>query len=97
MTVLTAMASAHGATEASATTVADQIGLLRLLGAGLLGALLVKLLEIGYQEMRRGSERRRTARRFVDEHLDPVLKAADELVRSSSADQAQVFDMNDIR
>ena len=33
-----------------------------------------------YQEVRRGSERRRTARRFVDEHLDPVLKAADELV-----------------
>ena len=80
MTVLMAMASAHGATEVPATTVADQIGLLRLLGAGLLGALLVKLLDIAYQEARRGSERRRTARRFVDEHLDPVLKAADELV-----------------
>ena len=78
-TVLVATASAHGA-EAAAPTVAEQVGLLRLLGAGLLGALLVKVVEIGYQEVRRGSERRRTARRFVDEHLDPVLKAADELV-----------------
>ena len=80
MAVLTAMATAHGAAETPAPTVAEQVGLLRLLGAGLLGALLVKVLEIGYQEVRRGSERRRTARRFVDEHLDPVLKAANELV-----------------
>lgn len=80
MVLLGAMATAHGAAEAPQPTIADQVGLLRLLGAGLLGALLVKLLEIGYQEVRRGSERRRTARRFVDEHLDPVLKAADELV-----------------
>lgn len=75
-----ATASAAGAAEGASPTLADQVGLLRLLGAGLLGALLVKVLEIGYQEVRRGSERRRTARRFVDEHLDPVLKAADELV-----------------
>ena len=80
MAVLTTMATAHGTAEAEAAAVADQVGLLRLLGAGLLGALLVKVLEIGYQEVRRGSERRRTARRFVDEHLDPVLKVADELV-----------------
>ncbi|MDE0190503.1 MAG: hypothetical protein OXQ90_04035 [Gammaproteobacteria bacterium] len=78
--VLLGTASANGAAEAGAQTVADQVGLLRLLGAGLLGALLVKVLEIGYQEVRRGSERRGTARQFVDEHLDPVLKAADELV-----------------
>ena len=76
---LTAAASLHAA-EAAAPTVADQVGLLRMVGAGFLGALLVKMLDIGYQEVRRGSERRRTARQFVDEHLDPVLKAADELV-----------------
>ena len=79
-TILMAAASAHGAAEEAAPTVADQVGLLRLLGAGLIGALLVKLLDIGYQVLRSRSERRRTARRFVDEHLDPVLKAADELV-----------------
>lgn len=79
MAALTAIGTAYGAAE-TPPSVADQVGLLRLLGAGLLGALLVKVLEIGYQEMRRRSERRRTARRFVDEHLDPVLKAADELV-----------------
>ncbi len=79
-TVLLAVAIVQAEAEAPARTVADQLGLLRLLGAGLLGALLVKVLEIGYQEVRRGSERRRNARQFVDQHLDPVLKAADELV-----------------
>ena len=79
-TLLTATQVAHGTVEASAATPAAQVGLLGLLGAGLLGALMVKFLDIIYQELRRGSERRRTARRFVDEHLDPVLKAADELV-----------------
>ena len=78
--VLTAMATAHGAAEATAPPAANQVLLLQLLGAGFVGASLVKLLEIVYQEVRRRSERRRTARQFVDEHLDPVLKAADELV-----------------
>ena len=55
MAVLTVMATAHGAAEAVPPPVADQVGLLRLLGAGLLGALLVKAIEIGYQEVRRGS------------------------------------------
>ena len=51
-----------------------------ILGAGFLGALIVKLLDYVYHEIRMSSERRRTARRFVNENLDPVLNAADELV-----------------
>ena len=47
--------------------------------AGLGGGLIVKVLEIGYLEIRRLLEGSRTATRFVDEHLDPLLKAADEL------------------
>ena len=54
--------------------------LLKLLVAGLGGGLTVKILDIGYQELRRRFEGHRSARRFVDENLDPVLKAADELV-----------------
>ena len=52
---------------------------LRPLVAGVLG-LVVKLFDIAYQEFRRRSERSEAAKRFVDEHLDPLLKAADELV-----------------
>ena len=78
--ILAVTVAAQAAEESTASTAAEQLGLLRLLGAGLLGALLVKVLEIGYQELRRRSEGRRSARGFVDEHLDPVLKAADEFV-----------------
>lgn len=53
---------------------------LRLLAAALGGGLVVKFLDILYQEVRRRSERTEAATRFVDEHLDPLLKAADELV-----------------
>jgi hypothetical protein len=52
---------------------------LQLIGTAVGSALLVKFVDIGYQEVLRRSERARTAARFVDEHLDPVLKAADEL------------------
>ena len=57
LAVGSAMALAQSAGEAAAAT-ATELGLLRLLGAGLLGALLVKAREIGYQEIRRRSERR---------------------------------------
>ena len=40
----------------------------------------MKALDILYQEFRGRSERSRTAKRFVDDHLDPLLKATDELV-----------------
>lgn len=53
---------------------------LNLLGAALGGGLTVKLLDIAYLEWRRRFDQSRSARRFVDEHLDPLLKAADELV-----------------
>ncbi len=51
-----------------------------LFGAAVGGGFTVKVLDIGYQELRQRSERKRKAERFVDEHLDPVLKAADEVV-----------------
>lgn len=56
------------------------IELLKLLVAAQGGGLTVKALHIGYQELRRRFERRVSARRYVDGNLDPVLKAADELV-----------------
>ena len=82
-------ASVRAAAESTASTAPEEIGLTHLLGAGFVGAVLVKFLEFLFQEYRKGSERRRTARRFVDENLDPVLKAADEVVgklRSLAAD-----------
>lgn len=57
-----------------------ETGWLHLLTAALGGGVTVKALDIVYQELRHRSERSRTAERFVDEHLDPLLKAADELV-----------------
>lgn len=56
-----------------------------LLGAALAGGFVVKLLDIGYQESRSRFERGLGARRFVDENLDPVLKAADELAAKLGA------------
>lgn len=53
---------------------------LQLLIAALGGGITVKLLDIGYQELRYWMDRSRTAEQFVDEHLDQLLKAADELV-----------------
>jgi hypothetical protein len=52
----------------------------RLLVAAIGGGFVVKLLDIGYLEFRRRDEGRQSATKFVDQHLDPLLKAADELV-----------------
>lgn len=52
---------------------------IQLFAAALGGGLTVKLVDIAYQEIRSRMESRRTAARFVDEHLDPLLKAADEV------------------
>ena len=57
-----------------------ETGWFQLLTAALGGGLTVKVLDIIYQEIRSWSERSRTAEQFVDKHLDPLLKAADELV-----------------
>lgn len=52
----------------------------QLLGAAFGGGFTVKVLDILYQVLRHRSDRSRSAKQFVDEHLDPLLKAADELV-----------------
>jgi hypothetical protein len=44
------------------------------------GGLFVKILDIVYLEFRRRDEKQQSATKFVDQHLDPLLKAADELV-----------------
>ena len=57
-----------------------ETGWFHLLTAALGGGVIVTALNILYQEFRHRSERSRSATRFVDEHLDPLLKAANELV-----------------
>jgi hypothetical protein len=52
----------------------------QIAGAALGGGLTVKILDIIYLEVRRRLEGSQTATHFVDEHLDPILKSADELV-----------------
>ena len=58
----------------------DTYDWLKLLAAAFGGGLVVKFLDILYQEVRRRSDRSEAAKQFVDKHLDPLLKAADELV-----------------
>jgi|SRR3972149_7654515 len=53
---------------------------LDLLGAAFGGGLVVKVLDLLYMEYRRHRESSETAQQIVNRHLDPVLKAADELV-----------------
>ena len=51
-----------------------------LLGAALGGGMVVKVLDFAYQEYVRRSAATATAKDVVEKHLDPILKAADELV-----------------
>ena len=51
-----------------------------LLGAGLSGGIIVKILDYIYQEYLRRSKDKRSAREIVDRHIDPILKSSDELV-----------------
>ena len=51
-----------------------------LLAAALGGRLVVKALDIAYLEYQGRKQRTWTARKFVDQNLDPLLKAGDELV-----------------
>jgi hypothetical protein len=60
--------------------VADEFHWWQAVLAGLGGGSIVKAVDIVYLEIRRLREGSRTATRFVDEHLDPLLKASDELV-----------------
>ena len=52
----------------------------QILVASLGGGITVKILDIAYQEVRTRFRRTETARKLVDQHLDPILKAADEIV-----------------
>jgi hypothetical protein len=60
--------------------VADEFHWWQAILAGLGGGSIVKAVDIIYLEVRRRLEGSTTATRFVDEHLDPLLKATDELV-----------------
>lgn len=51
-----------------------------LLFAAISGGGVVKLIDYLYMEYRRQSEAKETSKQIVNRHLDPVLKAADELV-----------------
>lgn len=48
--------------------------------AGAIGGLIVKGADIAYQEIQRRREKQSTVEEFVQTQLDPLLKAADELV-----------------
>lgn len=52
----------------------------QVIGAALGGGFTVKVLDIAYQEIRKRLDKTDTAEKFVDQHLDPLLKATDELV-----------------
>jgi hypothetical protein len=55
-------------------------GWLNFFGAALSGGAVVKIFDYFYSEYRRKSEESRAVRKLVGRHLDPILKAADELV-----------------
>jgi hypothetical protein len=52
----------------------------KVIVAAIGGGTVVKLLDIAYQEFRRQGDKRQSSTSFIDQHLDPLLKAADELV-----------------
>jgi hypothetical protein len=48
--------------------------------AALSGGVVVKAIDLIYHSINSSSERKRTAKQVVDAHLDPLIKAADEIV-----------------
>jgi hypothetical protein len=50
------------------------------LGAGFSGSFGVKVMDYGYQEFQRSRDRRVSAQEVVEKHLDPILKAGEDLV-----------------
>jgi len=52
----------------------------KVLVAAVGGGFVVKVFDIGYLELRRRADRRQSSSTFLNQHLDPLLKAADELV-----------------
>jgi len=61
------------------------------LGGGFVGGITLKILDIGYQEFQRRRTERVTASKFVDEHLDPLLKSADDTQRQASVISRERF------
>lgn len=59
---------------------APDVGWVQLFTAALGGGLTVKVVDIIYQEVRRRLDRTESVTKFLDGHLDPLLKAADEVV-----------------
>lgn len=55
-------------------------GIFDLLGAGFIGAVIVKILDYAYREYSMKSQERKSAKKLIDKNLDPILKASDELV-----------------
>jgi len=53
---------------------------LSLFSAAFSGAVVAKTFEIIYTEVRRRADRKQSAAKFLDSHIDPLLKAADEVV-----------------
>jgi len=51
-----------------------------ILAAALSGGFVVKLLDYAYDEYKRRSEVSKSAKELVKKHIDPILKAADEIV-----------------
>jgi hypothetical protein len=66
--------------ELASETPTSQPAWWQLLIAAIGGGVIVKLLDVLYLEIRRVLERRTTVEDFVQSKLDPILKAADELV-----------------
>ncbi len=54
--------------------------LVTLFAAAVSGGIVVKLLDIAYQELRKYFDHRYQNKSYVDSHLEPFLKSADELV-----------------
>lgn len=66
-----------------------------LLSAAISGGLIVKLLDYAYSEYRRRSEKSESAKALVNKHLDPILKASDELVgKLRSIASKDIYDFN---
>ena len=64
-----------------------------LMSAAISGGLFVKFLDYAYSEYRRRHEKSETAKALVNKHLDPILKASDELVgKLRSIASKDIFD-----
>jgi hypothetical protein len=63
-----------------ARTAATGFSWLSLFSAAFSGVVVARIFEIVYTEVRRRADRKQSAAKFLDSHIDPLLKAADEVV-----------------